>query len=142
MDSYDPTSHLLTTAVLQDASGNLTTNTYDALANLVNSTVNYETIDLATNPAANTVILTAGELFAMGSHFVDMTTGAQTMVINGGANDTASITAGGFVLQGAANSYTATGAVGAGYSQYTATFTDIAGAHLVELLIQSGMAVA
>ena len=103
---------------------------------------NFEVINLATDTGANTVTLSAADLFHQGSNFIDMTTGAQTMVINGGANDTASITAGGFVLQGAANSYTATGAVGAGYSQYTATFTDIAGAHLVELLIQSGMAVA
>jgi hypothetical protein len=105
----------------------------------------FEVFDLATDIGANTVTLTAADLFHQGSNLIDATNGAQTVVINGGVNDTATIgvnAVGGFVISGTANTFDATGAVGVGYSKYTATYTDVAGAHQVELLLQNGMIVA
>lgn len=110
----------------------------------------FEKLDMKTDVGANTVTLTAADLFAMNSDLTDSTVSnalgaAHVLVVDGSAaatgvgQDTATILAGGFALQGTANSFAATGAAGTGYSKYTASYSDTAGAHLVEVLLQQGV---
>jgi len=82
---------------------------------------NFEKIDLATDTGANSVTLTAADLFLMYSEKTDASTGAMTMLtIDGNALDTVNCglnTAAGFTQ--VAGAFDATGAAGVGYSKYT-----------------------
>lgn len=103
-----------------------------------------EKIDLSVDAGVNSVTLTAADVFLLGSNLVDAADGTTpTLVINGNGSDVANIVAAGFALQGAQNAFDATGAAGAGYDKYTATYTDAQSvAHLVEVLLQSGVVAA
>lgn len=105
----------------------------------------FEKLDMKTDIGANTVTLTASDLFNLNSDLTDATVSnslgaAHVLVIDGNAADAASVLAGGFAQQGATNGFTAAGSAGSGYSKYVATYTDAVGAHLVEVLLQNGVA--
>lgn len=105
----------------------------------------FEKLDMNADVGANTITLTASDLFNLNSDLTDTTVSntlgaAHVLVIDGNAADAASVLAGGFAQQGAANGFTATGSAGSGYSKYVATYTDAAGAHLIEVLLQNGVA--
>jgi hypothetical protein len=112
-----------------------------------------EVIDMRTDTGADQVTLTPGDLFRVHSNQTDfVNTNAPTLTINGGTNDTVNLLTGGFVKTASTTDFTLTGATQgvadttgttAGYySKYTATFNDTGGSHLVEVLIQHGVAVA
>jgi hypothetical protein len=112
-----------------------------------------EVIDMATDTGADKVTLTPSDLFHMHSNQSDaINTTTAMLTINGGTNDTVNLLTGGFVKTASTTDFTLTGATQgvaditgttAGYySKYTATFNDTGGSHLVEVLIQHGVAVA
>ncbi|TAJ77549.1 MAG: hypothetical protein EPO42_09870 [Gallionellaceae bacterium] len=103
---------------------------------------NIEVFDLATDVGANSITLKTADLFAMGGALTDAATGATMFRIDGGTNDSVTLTGSGMTLLGSANSFAAAGLPGTGYSKYTGSFTDSSGNHLVEALIQNGMQVA
>lgn len=100
----------------------------------------FEIFDMSTDTSANVVKLTAAGLFLQASNFFDATTGYQTVVINGGSNDTVyRPAASDWAMQGAANSFDVSGAAGAGYSQYFVTYTGTGA--VMEVLIQNGVVI-
>jgi hypothetical protein len=99
-----------------------------------------ELIDMATDTGANKVTLKSGDIFLLHSNQNDaVNTTTPSVTIKGGSNDIADMMSGGFALSGTANAFTATGAVGTGYSKYTAVYTDASGNHNVEVLLQNGV---
>lgn len=101
----------------------------------------FEMFDLATDVGANAVTLTAASMFLQASNLTNASTGAeQVLTVNGGANDTVTLLAGGFAAQGAANGFNADGTAGTGYDKYVATYVD-ATSHALEVLVQTGVVV-
>jgi hypothetical protein len=121
-----------------------------------------EQIDMALGGAdttvANKVTLTAGDLFLMHSNKTDtltihaINTTADVVTIKGTSLDTVSMMSDGFKLYtngialnaaGGENGFSSTGTATAsgGYSKYYNTYNDTSGAHLVEVLLQTGVVV-
>jgi hypothetical protein len=99
----------------------------------------FEIFDMATDTGANNVTLTAASMFLQTSNLSNATA-EQVLTVSGGANDSVTLSAGGFVSQGAANSFNADGTAGTGYNKYVATYTD-ATSHSLEVLVQTGVVV-
>lgn len=120
---------------------NISFSAYINLTTGVSHIQHFEKIDLAADAGANTVTLTAADLFMMNSDKLDGA--AHVLVVNGTNADSVNIgigaAAGTFQLQGVANAFDSNGVAGAGYSKYTATYTDATGNHLVEVLLQQGV---
>jgi hypothetical protein len=97
----------------------------------------FEIFDMATDTGANAVTLTAASMFLQTSNLSNATA-EQVLTVNGGANDTVTLSAGGFVSLGGA--FNADGSVGTGYNKYVASYTDVT-SHSLEVLVQTGVVV-